>query len=206
MRYRIDVWKFWTWVGVSVAFGVLVGLGFSYVAGTGTRTQISELSSELTTAKAESAKAAQLQAQLASAEASVTTLTAQNSRLVSGQAAGTGGAGSAVSESSETSATLAVLSRVISPSTVSTSGSITMTVKVQGHPDSVKMRLMGPDSTSTYRTYTLTRASQTDTGETWRLKVEAPSEPGVYRYYATAAKGSTSVTKVGASPSKLTVE
>jgi hypothetical protein len=206
LRYRIERGKFWAWVVASLLVGALVGglIGYS-LATASTRSQIAKVQQQLAAQVATDAEA--LKVRLQSAEASITALTQLNSQLTSEQAGAAAGSTAADSGSDTASSTpLAVLSRSITPSTVTTDGAITMTAKVTGQPDAVHMRVLGPGSTATYRTYSLSRVSTSATTETWQRKVEAPSKPGTYHYYAIAAKGSLSVTKAGAAPSRLTVK
>ncbi len=204
-RYSIEVRKFWAWVVLSIIAGALIGAGLSYLLGGGTRAQVSSLQAQLAAEKAAASGSAAIQAQLRSAEASITSLTAQRSQLAS-EVAATRPKSTTSSTRPTSSVPVAVTARSIAPSTVTTSGSITMTAVVTGHPDTVQMRILGPDSTSTYRTYTLSRVSTSGGTETWRNTAPAPTRAGTYHYFAIATTGSTSVTKVGASPSVLTVK
>lgn len=202
---RIPKNKFWGWVYSSVAIGLVVGAVGAYaVSRTFANRQIDDLNSQVSQLKTQTSKAASvtssLQAQLSSTEASLTaldskyqTLKAQSSKK------------SSSSSSSTETATLEVLSRTVDPSEVATGDDITLSAKVQGHPDRVTMRIyssaLGYDET-----FALKRASHTSTTETWRMTVTAPKKRGTYRYYATAVLGDTSATKPGASPGSLTVD
>ncbi len=199
---RIQRNKFWGWVVASLLVGVLAATGIGYALGGSTRSELARLRS------AETSSTAGVQAQLQSAEASVTALQSQNASLASQLASAQAAAERKTSTSTTTTTTtsaIAVVSRTISPSTMTTAGSITMTVHVTGHPDTVKMRIYNA-SKSIDKTYVLTRTSTSGNAETWRLTVNAPSTKGTYSYYATATKGSSSVTKTGASPSQFTVD
>jgi hypothetical protein len=205
MRYSIEGRVFWTWVAACIIVGALVGAGVLYLLETGTRAQVSSLEGQLATQKAAASGSAAIQAQLQSAEASVTALTTRNSQLTS-EVEAARASRTKSSSGATSSVTVTVVSRSISPSTVTTSASLTMTAVVTGHPDTVQMRILGPGSTSTYRTYTLKYVSTSGTRETWRTTAPAPRKAGTYHYYAVATTGSKSVTKVGASPSVLTVK
>jgi hypothetical protein len=156
-------------------------------------------------ASAAASGSASVQSQLASAEASVTALTDQNAQLTASLDAANKKIASGKSTGSSTStATIAVTSRVVTPSSVSTSGAITMTAKVTGHPARVTMRVYNT-SKGFDQTYSLHRVSTSGNTETWRAAVKAPSKTGTYHYYATAIKGSVRKTMTGASPRSFTV-
>lgn len=209
---RIASGKFWAWVIVSLVVGLLVGLTIMFVRTGSLSDKITVLEHQLATASATTTETlASVQQQLMSAEASVTALTQQNEQLGADLAAATAsgsgsGSGSGTTTTTpSTATTLTVVSRTISPSTVATSGTITMTVKVKGAPTSVVMRLY--NATKSFdKTYTLKKVSTSGSTQTWRLKVAAPTTKGTYHYFATAKKGSVSVTMKGASPSVLKVD
>ncbi len=205
MRYSIEKTRFWVLIGASVLIGALVGGGLAYLMDSGTRAQVASLEKQVAAEKAAATNAAALSNQVQSLEASVTSLTAANSQLTSDLAAAKSSGTAATSANTEKVA-VTVVSRKISPSTVATSDQMTMTVVVTGHPDSVTMKVMGPDSNSTYKTYDLQQDSTSGDQETWKATADAPSKKGTYHYFATAKTGSESVTKAGASPSTLTVE
>lgn len=205
---RIDRGKFWGWVVVSLLVGLGIGLVIMMVRTGSLSSQITVLQHQLsaaTTAGAGTADAAALQDQLASAEASITALTQQNAQLTSDLSAAQAQGSSQDSGSSTTTETIAVVSRNVSPSTVATSGSITLTVKVTGGPSKVTMRIY-TSSKSFDKTYALKKKSTSSSGtETWTLKLKAPVKVGTYHYYATAILGSTRVTLPGATPKTFTV-
>lgn len=200
--YRITKNTFWAWVAVSFAIGLAIGLAFYAFRAASVNKQVDAAKKAAATQVQQSqAAAATLQTQLSAAEASVTALTAQ----VNAKPAPTPATPSSSSSSNTSTATLTVVSRTISPSTVATDGSITMTAKVKGSPDRVTMRITGK-SVSFDQTYNLTKVSTSGSTQTWRRTVSAPSKKGTYAYYATAYKNGKSATMPGASPSTLTVK
>ena len=207
---RIASGKFWAWVIVSLVVGLLVGLTIMFVRTGSLSDKITVLEHQLATATQGSTETlAAVQQRLASAEASVTALAQQNEQLSSDLAAatasGSGSGSGSTTTTPSTATTLTVVSRTISPSTVATSGTMTMTAKVKGAPTTVVMRVYNA-SKSFDKTYTLKKVSTSGTTQTWRLKVAAPKTIGTYHYFATAKKGSVSVTMKGASPAVLKVQ
>ena len=201
---RIPQNKFWGWVIASMLFGLAVGLGIMLWRTASLGSQITVLQNRVNAASGATSDAASLQAQLASAEASITALTEQNSTLTSDLAAANAKPKTTTKSSSTATVTIAVTSRTLSPSTVATSGTITMTAKVTGSPTSVTMRVYNA-SKSFDKTYTLHRVSTSGKTQTWRLTVHAPTTKGTYHFYATAIKGSVRKTMSGASPGSFTV-
>ena len=205
---RIESNKFWGWVVVSLLVGLAIGLVIMLARTSSLNGQITVLQNRVNGASANASEAlASVQAQLASDEASITALTDQNVNLATQLAAAQAQVKTLkkTSSSSTSTSTVTVVSRSVSPSTVATSGSITMTVKVTGHPSSVTMRVY-TSSKSFDTTYSLHRITRSGNNETWRATVKAPKKSGTYRYYATATKGSTKVTIPGASPKTFKVK
>lgn len=195
---RIPRNKFWAWVVVSLVVGLGIGFGVMLSRTGALSTQLKVLQNTVDSGSSTTSETlAAVQARLASAEASVATLTSRNARLTSDLAKAKGGATSSGS-------TIAVVSRTVTPSAVQSEGTITMTVKVTGHPDSVTMRIYTA-SKSYDKTFTLQRASTSGDSETWRATTKA-GDSGTYNYYATAVKGSVRVSIPGASPKTFTVE
>jgi HAMP domain-containing protein len=209
VRYmRIPENKFWGWVLGSIAFGLVIGLAIMLWRSAALGSEITTLQHKVDAASTTaSTGSAGVQAQLAAAEASITALTDQNTQLqtqlatANNQIATLKGTSKT---SSTTTSTIAVTSRSVSPSTVATSGTLTLTAKVTGHPTSVTMRVYNT-SKSYDKTYTLRRVSTSGNSETWRLSVKAPTTKGTFHYYATAIKGSVRKTMAGASPGSFTV-
>lgn len=204
--YRIPKNAFWAWVGVSFAIGLALGLGFYLYRASAVTKQADALKKQIS-AQAEQSQTtvSSLQTQLSAAEASVTALNAQVQTAAADKAAAAQSTKQTTS-SSTTTATLTVVARTITPSTVATDGSITMTAKVKGSPDRVTMRIIGKGSVSFDQTYNLTKSSTSGSVQTWKRTVSAPSKKGAYTYYATAYKNGKSATMPGASPSTLTVK
>jgi hypothetical protein len=184
MRYlRIPRNKFWGWVAFSFVAGLGVGLVVMLVRTSALGDQILILQNRLGSVSAEtSGTSAPLQARLASAEASVTALTQQNAQLTAQLGSGQS---TAAGTSTSPGGAVSVTSRSVSPSSVTASGTITMTVRVNGHPDKVQMRVVGTSGVSFDITYNLKRVTSGST-ETWRRSVKAPSRRGTYRYEASA--------------------
>lgn len=202
---RIQSSKFWGWVVASLLVGLGIGLVIMLVRTGSLSNRITVLQNQIAAGASATGTTGAVQQQLAAAEASVTALTDQNATLTSDlQAAQAQLAAQGTSGTTSTTTTIAVTSRKVTPSTVATSGTITMTVKVTGSPTSVTMRVYN-SSKSFDKTYTLKKVSTSGGTQTWRLAVKAPSKVGTYSYYATATKGSTHVTMKGASPSSFTV-
>jgi hypothetical protein len=203
---RIPRNKFWAWVIVAMLCGLVIGLGIMLVQTSSLGSQIAVLKNRVNSASATTSDTAAVQAQLASAEASITALTDQNTQLTADLATANQKIKSLKGSSGSTSSTstITVTSRSVSPSTVATSGTITMTAKVTGHPASVTMRVYNT-SKSFDKTYSLRRVSTSGSAETWRIAVKAPRTRATYHYYATAIKGSVRKTLAGASPGTFTV-
>jgi len=201
---RMHESKFWGWVIVSLLVGLAIGMTVMFFIGQSsanrkveaTRT---EFASQL---EAANAKTATLETELASAESSVATLTEANSQLTTELDKAKE---DAKADTSGSSSSLSVVSREITPDDVDGGDTITMTAKVKGSPEKVTMRIKAK-SGSYDETFTLKKASTSDSTQTWRATTDAPGKSGQYTYYATAIDGDTEVTMPGASPSTLTVK
>ncbi|MDR3685721.1 MAG: hypothetical protein P4L93_02015 [Coriobacteriia bacterium] len=206
---RIPKNKFWGWVFSSLAIGLLLGAVGAYaIARASSSKQIDDLKKQVATQTSQAASSASaLQAQIDSRDASLTALAAKNTALqqqVDSAKKPSSGSSSSSSSTSST-VTLEVLSRSVSPSTVATGDNITLTAKVQGHPDKVTMRIY--NNTIGYdQSFTLSRYSHTSTTETWRRTTSAPKKKGTYRYYATAYLGGKSATMPNGSAVSFKVE
>lgn len=196
---RIDRNKFWGWVVVSLLVGVLVGSTFMFFArsaSSGTVTQLrSQLASEAASA---TAQIEALQASASSLEASVSALEAANSQLTS-DLAGAQTPKTTTKKTTTTTSTVDFVSRSVSPTSVSTSGTLTFTVKITGHPDKVRIQVIGQGSASSYDdTFYLSKVSTSSGGtETWRGSIKAPKKKGTYHYFAGAFKNSVKTTMSG---------
>ena len=206
---RIPKNKFWGWVFSSLAVGLLLGAVGTYAVGRASSSkQIDDLKKQVATQTSEAASsAAALQAQVDSRDASLTALSGKYTTLQQQVAANKTSSSSSSSSSSSTTATvtLKVLSRSVSPSTIATGDNITLTAKVQGHPDKVTMRIYNT-SNGYDQSITLTRSSHTSTTEVWRRTISGPKKKGTYRYYATAYLNGKSATMPGASPATFKVQ
>jgi hypothetical protein len=202
LYFRIPRSKFWGWVVVSMLVGLAIGLVIMLVRTAGLSSQITVLQNRV------NAASAGVSGTSSAAEASVTALTGQNAALTSQLAAAQAQIAAlkkGTTASTTSTGAIAVVSRVVSPSTVATAGTITLTVKVTGHPASVTMRVY-TSSKSFDTTYSLKRVASSGNSETWRLVTKASTRTGTYHYYATAIRGSTRVTMPGASPRSFTVQ
>lgn len=199
---RIEKNKFWGWVIVSVLIGLGIGLVIMFVQGAGRTGEINKLRSELA-AKSDEASVTlgDLQAQLSSAEASVTDLEARNTQLTSdltaAQVALEAAKKSSSSQSTGATGTITFVSRSVTPSQVATGANIVLTVKLKGGADKVRMQISG---TGYSKLYYLTKVSTSSSGvETWKRTAHAPAVKGVYRYYAGAFIGTKKFTMTGTS-------
>lgn len=195
---RIPRNKFWAWVVVSLLVGLGIGFGTMLSRTAGLSSQIAVLQNRVDSASSTTSETlTAVQEQLASAEASVTTLRERNATLKADLA-------KAEKSPTTSSSSITVVSRAVTPATVAPAGTITMTVKVTGHPDSVTMRVYTA-SKSFDKTFALHRASTSGASETWTATTKAGAA-GTYNYYATAIKGSTRVSIPGASPKTFKVQ
>jgi hypothetical protein len=204
---RIEKNKFWGWVVVSALIGLLVGIALMFALGSSTSAKVATLQKQLTTQSEEaSASLSDLQGQLASSEASLATLTAQNSQLASDLA--TAKAKPKTTTSTTSTGTVTFVSRSVSPSNMTTkTATMKLVVKVKGHPTKVQMRVVARTSGVTFdNTYNLTRVAHTSTSETWQRTVNAPKKKGDFRFYAYAFIGSKKWTMPGVSAWLFTVK
>jgi hypothetical protein len=193
MRYmRIPQNKFWGWVVASTLVGLAVGLVIMFASGAAATNRIAALEAQLSGAGTDtSAAVAAAESRAASAEASVASLTEQVDRLMADLAAAKGtktsqdGAGTPATETGA----VTITSCSVTPSSVSTTGTITLTVKVKGSPGKVQMRLHGISGQSFDLTYNLKKVSTSGSTQTWRRVMDAPSKVGTYRYYGSAFLG-----------------
>jgi len=204
---RIDRNKFWGWVVVSLLVGLGIGFG----------TMLLLTSSRSDEVRALNNRVAAAQADLASADASLTALVSQNAQLTvdldaaNAQIASLQGSSSSTTTdtSTTTTATVAmkVTSRTITPSSVVASENVTltMTAKVTGTPTKVTMRIYNA-SKSYDKTFTLKKVSTSGKTQTWRATTKAPTAKGTYRFFATATKAGVSVTMTGVSAGTLNVK
>jgi hypothetical protein len=192
---------------------LLVGLGFGLMIMFFLRpARIDEIASIKADTAGKAAKSnderdalAGLRTELASANAMIATLTAANSQLTSDLAVAQKTvhreAKVAVKQTTPVSSkpTVEIASRSVSPATVKPNGNILLTVKVKGHPDKVRMQIVGQGSVSYNEIIYLVRVSKSGGNETWRKNVKAPPKQGKYRYYARALLGSKVVKMPGVS-------
>lgn len=205
---RIPRNKFWGWVFASLALGLVLGAGVAYaITSASSAKQIDDLKKQAESQTSQAASSLTgLQSKLDSADASLTALSEQYTQLQQ-QNAQTKSASRAKSTSSTTAsqtATLQVISRTVSPSTVTSGDLITLTARVQGHPDSVTMRIVSKADGSTL-SYSL-RKVQSGTIERWRRVVRGPKTKGTYRYYAIAYRSGKSATMPNSSISTFVVK
>jgi hypothetical protein len=194
---RIDRNKFWGWVVVSLTLGLIVGLIAMFFIRGSSASKVTQLEQQLAAQSAESSSTiSTLQLSLQSAEASVTELTARNSQLTSDLAAANAKVTAAKKSTTTTTTAISFVSRSVSPTSVEASHTLTLTVKIDGHADKVRMQIVG----GTYdQTFYLSRVSTSGGVETWRRSVKAPPKKGTYHYYAGAFVGTTKKTMPGVS-------
>ena len=206
MRYmRIPQNKFWGWVVASLLIGLGIGLTIMLVSGAAANDKLRVLQNRLN-ASGEGSSTVSLQAQLTSLEASVTALTDQNAQLTADLAAANATIAT-LQGSSTASGTISFIARTASPSSVSPTGTLTLTVRVKGHPTKVTVRVVSHTTGVTFdHTYTLKRIIKQTTAERWQIKVAAPTHAGTYRYAATAFIGTRSFVMAGVSAYQFTVK
>jgi hypothetical protein len=202
---RIPKSKFWGWVFTSLAVGLLLGGVVTWVISRTSYTrQIDDLRLQLASEASQAASAQQtVQSRLDSADASLTALSQQYEALKASNEAAK--AKSVASSQTASTAPLEVLSRTITPSTISTGDYITMRADVQGAATRVTMRIV-PTSGGTPYTYSLKKVSSSGSKSSWKRVVSGPKVKGTYHYYATAYSSTSSATMPGAKPSTLKVQ
>ena len=207
MRYmRIPQNKFWGWVVASLLVGLGIGLVIMLVSGAATSDKLRVLQNRLN-ASGEGSSTVALQAQLTSLEASVTALTDQNAQLTADLAAANATIATLKGSSSTASGTISFIARTATPTNVSPTGTVTLTVRVKGHPTKVTVRVVSHTTGVTFdHTYTLKRIIKQTTAERWQIKVAAPTHAGTYRYAATAFIGTRSFVMAGVSAYQFTVK
>ena len=207
MRYmRIPQNKFWGWVVASLLIGLGIGLTIMLISGAAANDKLRVLQNRLN-AGGEGSSTVSLQAQLTSLEASVTALTDQNAQLTADLAAANATIATLQGSSSTASGTISFIARTASPSSVSATGTVTLTVRVKGHPTKVTVRVVSHTTGVTFdHTYTLKRVIKQTTAERWQIKVAAPTHAGTYRYAATAFIGTRSFVMAGVSAYQFTVK
>ncbi len=89
-----------------------------------------------------------------------------------------------------------ILSRSVEPETVGPGGEMTLRVELERKADKVEMEIVGEGFK---KTYSLEKVSASGGQEIWKKKISAPSNPGLYRYYAYAYLGATQVSMPGVS-------
>lgn len=192
---RIETNKFWGWVVVSLLVGLGIGLVIMFVQSAGRASDLNKLKSQMTAQSEEaSATITDMQGRLTEADASIADLTARNSQLTS-DAAAAQAAAAAAKKTTPAAGTLVITSRSVSPSTVATGARITLTVRVKGTADKVRMQISGPGGY--YKLYYLKRASTSGGVQTWRTTVTAPSKKGTYAYFVGAYIGTKKFTMAG---------
>ncbi len=203
---RIDRTKFWGWVVVSLLAGLGIGFGVMFALSAARSDETRVLRN----------RADSVQAQLASAETSLSALAAQNSQLTidleganaqiaSLQAAA--GTDQTTTPPPSGTTTMTVTSRTITPSSVVASENVTltMTAKVTGSPEKVTMRIYNA-SKSYDKTYALKKISTSGDTQTWRATTKAPPRVGTYNYFATAISGTIKVTMTGVNSATFKVK
>jgi hypothetical protein len=205
---RIPRNKFWGWVIASMLLGLAVGLAIMLWRTASLSSQVAVLQNKVDAASVAASDTAAVQQQLAAAEASVTALTDQNSQLTSDLAAANKAPSKKTSTTSTTATgTISFIARTVSPSTVTTSGTMTLTVRIKGHATKVKMRVVARTSGVSFdQTYSLKKVLTQGNSERWQLKVSAPTKKGEYRYYATAYTATKSFVMPGVSAWLFTVK
>jgi hypothetical protein len=218
--------KSWVLIIAALVVGVGIGLTIMYFVRGAPIEEISRLRSDAATAaqkaEKESKALADLRAELASANATIEALGAAGERpspdLAAAQKAepaeGGAGVGQATPASAEkggqpstkqaapapsTQPTIEIASRSVTPASVKEKGDIVLAVKIKGHADKVRMKIVGTGGVAYTRMIYLDRVLKSAGSETWRKSAKAPSKKGKYRYYAGAFSGIKKVTMPGTS-------
>jgi hypothetical protein len=188
MEVRISRLGFWGSLVTALLVGLAIGVGLLLWQRATLNSDIRALETRLATAEASATTTTQqmqdLETRLASANASMTDLTAQNTQLAADLAAAKKALASA-----QSSSTVSVTERAVSPTSVETSHSLVLTVKVQGKADKVQMKIVNAGGTAYSKVYNLTKSTTSGDIVTWKRTVTAPGKKGTYRYYATAFVG-----------------
>jgi hypothetical protein len=100
------------------------------------------------------------------------------------------------SSSTSSSKPLKIISRSVDPGTVAPGCELTLHIELEGEADKVEMEIKGEGFE---KTYSLKKNSASAGTEVWEDTVSAPSEPGLYRYFAYAYQGSKQVSMLGVS-------
>jgi uncharacterized protein (DUF1800 family) len=201
--------KSWGWIVASLVVGFGIGLTIMFFVGGARVDEIAKLKSDAAAmaekAQEERKALTDLRTDLASANTTIETLTAANSRQTSERAATQKTAPTeakvAVKQAAPASSkpTVEIASRSVSPTTVKANGNILLAVKVKGQADKVRMQIVGTGGVSYKESIYLVRVSKSGGTETWRKNAKAPPKKGKYRYYARALLGSKVVKMPGVS-------
>lgn len=98
--------------------------------------------------------------------------------------------------SSTSSKPLNITSRSADPGTVAPEGDLTLQVELEGEADKVEMEITGEGFK---KTYSLKKIFTSEGMEVWETTISAPSNPGLYRYFAHAYQGDKQVSMPGVS-------
>ncbi len=96
-----------------------------------------------------------------------------------------------------------IVSRSVDPEIMGPAEPLVLQVELEGDADKVSMEIKG---TGFQATYWLEKVSDAASQETWTKTIPAPTNPGVYRYYATAYLGSYQMSMPGVSGWSFLVE
>ncbi len=91
-----------------------------------------------------------------------------------------------------------ILERTVDPETVDPSDPVTFRVRVSGDADSVSIRVVARAGEFD-ETFALERVPGSGDVRLWEAVVDAPDDPGEYRYFATATLGNATVEMPGVS-------
>lgn len=198
---------FWLALAVAFVLGLLPGLGVLAYQRQTTERLSADSAAELRSRQAAwETQKQQFEAQLASAEGTVSKLEAQVASLtVQG-----GGAKDTESTAAVTAASSGgrptILARTVNGETAP-GQKITLVVKVKGEADKVTMRLtrIRPDE-GWVKTYDLEDTGASGGVHTWKSTVDCPSAKGDYRFFADAYLGDVHVSMPGSTLYMFTVE
>jgi hypothetical protein len=96
-----------------------------------------------------------------------------------------------------------IIARSVEPEVVGPNEDLILRVELEGTAEKVEMEIKG---TAFQKTYLLEKVSESGGKEIWEKTISAPSNSGLYRYYATAYLGSYQMSMPGVSGWSFLVE
>ena len=193
----------WTFAAIGLAVGLALGIGllvWQRVALLADKRVLqNQLAAVEESATASADQVATLEARMASMEATLAALSADNTRLSSDLASAQAALDAANTRLLDAAKTLTITERSVSPQSVVKGASFVLEAKVKGTADKVQMKLVGTSPLTYSKVFNLTKVSTSSGVQTWKRTITAPTDIGVYRYYATAYIGTKSFEMPGVS-------